>query len=331
LAYTLPGTPPGEYWIEVGLFEWGTWRGLNVLDGEGRIAGLSTRIGPVQITRARKPPDVNALYVERRLDIPVSQALQCLGSTFSTRTVRGGEHLDITLFWQATQRPTADYSVDLRLTSDEERVFLAGDLPLGRHDHPSTTWQKGEIVRSPHRVRIPAATASGRYAVEATLRGTQAIRLGEIEVQPTDRSFVIPKEIQHRLDIDLAGRVTLLGYDLKPEQAQAGDTLAVTLYWQALREMPESYKVAVQLIGAGGVLTQVDAVPVAWTRPTSGWVTGEVLVDTYALSIPDDAQPGTYQLIAGMYDERSLQRLAVLDASGAVVGDHVHLRDVPVR
>ena len=44
---------------------------------------------------------------------------------------------------------------------------------------------------------------------------------------------------------------------------------------------------------------------------------------------PDE--PGTYQLIAGMYDERSLQRLAVLDAAGEVASDHVPLHEIVIR
>ena len=48
----------------------------------------------------------------------------------------------------------------------------------------------------------------------------------------------------------------------------------------------------------------------------TGWLPGEIIVDEHVLSLPDDAPPGDYALIAGMYDESTLQRLAVLDASG---------------
>jgi hypothetical protein len=341
LAYTLPGTPPGTYWVEVGLFERGTWRGLNVLDAAGRIAGLSTRIGPVQIARpvrtGRAPPEADALGIARRLDRDVVPSLRCLGSTVPTRAIQAGEHLDVTLFWQAVADPGVNYTVELALAGTGDKVLLASGLPLGRHEHPPTAWKRGEVVRSPHRVRVPATTVSGRYAIEATLvdpggePAAQAVRLDDVEVQPTNRSFAVPEGIQHRLDANLARRAMLLGYSLEPEQARTGDSLAVTLYWQALDEMDTSYKVSVQLVGAGGVLVQVDAVPLAWTRPTTGWIAGEVLVDTYSLSIPADAQPGSYRLIAGMYDEGSLQRLAVVDASGVVTGDHVTLHEIAVR
>ena len=58
---------------------------------------------------------------------------------------------------------------------------------------------------------------------------------------------------------------------------------------------------------------------------------GEVIVDEHVLSIPADAPPGDYTLIAGMYDEGTLQRLAVLDARGTPTGDYVTLEGVVVE
>ena len=94
--------------------------------------------------------------------------------------------------------------------------------------------------------------------------------------------------------------------------------------------MTASYKVFVQLVSPVGVLTQVDATPMNWKRPTTGWITGEVIEDRYVLSIPTNAPQGTYSLIVGMYDEETLQRLPVLDASGAATDDHITLGSVVV-
>jgi hypothetical protein len=340
LAYSLPGTPPGEYWIEIGLFERGTWRGLNVLDEAGRLVDLSTRVGPVHIARPRMPPDPDALDIAHRLERDVVPALRYLGSTLSARSAQAGDALDITLFWQATQQPIEDYTVRLSLASGEEHILLADGLPLGRRGHPTTAWAEGEVVRSPHRVRLPAAVAAGSYGIEGTVLDEMgvavapAIGLPEIEVLPTDRLFAVPGEIQNRVDANFERQVRLLGYDLgvdEMRQLGAGDSLSVKLYWQAAREMNTSYKVSVQLVGSGGVLVQVDGVPVGWTRPTTGWVPGEVLVDEYVLLIPGDARGGPYQLILGLYDENSLRRLSALGSSGEIIGDHVLLREVEVE
>ncbi|MBN1582537.1 MAG: hypothetical protein JXA89_17645 [Anaerolineae bacterium] len=349
LVYSLPGTPPGTYWVEIAVFERGTWRGLNVIDARGWIVGQKSRIGPIQVMAPNKPPDVEALGIERPLDIAVGQTLKSLGSTLAIPgaantahvAVQAGDQIDVTLFWQAIKCMDRDYQVQLELVSDEGRFAVADGLPLGRDTHPTTAWEKDEIVRSPHRLRIPAAIEAGDYTLSATVIDEQdtaaagPLSLAEITIKPTSRQMTIPGDIEHVTNIDLGNQgtrlktVRLLGYDLAEADLPIGNTLSVTLYWQALEEMETSYKVFVQLLGPDGILTQADATPANWTRPTTGWIAGEVIVDTYALDVPKGAGPNC-QLIVGLYDEQSLQRLAVIDGAGNTIGDVVPLTDINI-
>ena len=365
LTYSLPGTPPGTYWIEIAVFEQGTWRPLNVLDEQGQIAGQRMTIGPLQIARPRVPPDVNTLGIARPLNTAAlpgrtqsfgrtqAFALKCLGSTLDVDAARPGEAIYLTLFWQAVHPLEEDVRLRLALvpeppSSSPARAFLLADaLPLGRQEHPTTAWQEGEIVRSPHLLRIPALADAGTYVVEGTPIDTRGqpiaapIAVAELTVKSIARIMAVPAEIQHVVQASLghpdalSPQVTLLGYDLDRERLQAG-TVAITLYWRAEQEMHASFKVFAQLIGASGVVAQADAVPMSWTRPTTGWAPGEVIVDPYTLSIPADGRmqsirEESYQLIVGMYDEETLQRLSVFDASGKIVGDHLVLQDVPTE
>ena len=219
-------------------------------------------------------------------------------------------------------------------------------LPLGRHEHPTHAWVEGEIVRSPHRVRVPVSAPAGAYRVEAvvTNRAGQPVSaplsVAEGSLEPTDRLMTVPQEVRRRVDATLGERAALLGYRLPghapaadgaPVRVAPGETLPIALYWQAQYEMKTSYKAFVQLVGETGVLAQSDAIPANWQRPTTGWLPGEVIVDEHVLSVPPDAPPGNYRLIAGLYDERTLQRLAALDASDAWVGDYVLLEGVVVE
>jgi hypothetical protein len=220
-------------------------------------------------------------------------------------------------------------------------LLLDGDLPLGRHEHPTSAWSEGEIVRSPHRLRVPLAAPGGAYAVEATVIDSTGrpvsspIIVAEGVLESTDRQMALSEPIRRRVDARLGAQVVLLGYDLPaqvdPVRLAPGEMLPVVLYWQTQREMALSYKVFVQLVGSAGALAQSDRIPVDWQRPTTGWLPGEVIVDEHILSLPDDAPPGEYALIAGMYDESTLQRLDVLDASGAAAGDHVTLEGIVVE
>jgi hypothetical protein len=152
----------------------------------------------------------------------------------------------------------------------------------------------------------------------------QTVAGGELEA--VIRQWSAPDGIQ-QLNANLGDQVTLLGYTATDD----GGTTTITLYWQAQREMPVSYKVFVQWVGAGGALVQDDAVPAGWQRPTTGWVPGEVVADEHLITLPASPPPGEYVLIAGMYDESTLQRLPTLDTSKAITGDHVVLERQVVR
>jgi hypothetical protein len=119
----------------------------------------------------------------------------------------------------------------------------------------------------------------------------------------------------------------LTGYSFSPAVARPGDTLLVTLQWQATSAMPIDYTVYTQLRDASGqVAAQLDSQPASGTRPTSGWQPGETVVDRKAVLLPADLPPGSYTLQVGVYDLATLQRLT-LAPSGA---DHVLLGTVPV-
>ena len=65
----------------------------------------------------------------------------------------------------------------------------------------------------------------------------------------------------------------------------------------------------VDWLAAGAIVAQRDAAPVDWTRPTSGWVEGEVVSDPQPLALPGDLPAGSYRLLVGLYDAETLQRL----------------------
>jgi mannosyltransferase len=138
--------------------------------------------------------------------------------------------------------------------------------------------------------------------------------------------------IQHPLRADLGGRVLLLGYTLSAEQVAPGDTLLLTLTWQALSPMAERYTVFTHLLDAGQVIqAQVDSEPQGGGLPTDRWTAGQIVQDSYALVVSPDARPGPHTLEVGMYLLETLDRLPVRDPdSGASLGDRVLLGSVEV-
>jgi hypothetical protein len=119
--------------------------------------------------------------------------------------------------------------------------------------------------------------------------------------------------IQHPLQVNLGDQVTLLGYDVSPDAVQPGQSLDLTLYWQARQEMSEDYTVFTHLVATEGrIVAQQDNQPAEGRYPTSIWDTGEIVVDRYHLTIAPDAPSGEYHLEVGMYLLATLERLKVV-------------------
>jgi hypothetical protein len=84
--------------------------------------------------------------------------------------------------------------------------------------------------------------------------------------------------------------------------------------------METSYRIFLHLLQPdGSLLVQADGEPADWTRPTTGWAVGEVVLETRTLEIPADALPGEYRLVAGLYDPDTGQRLPLPDGPTAVL------------
>ena len=95
--------------------------------------------------------------------------------------------------------------------------------------------------------------------------------------------------------------------------------------------MDTSYSVFLHLLDQDGqIVAPRDAVPRDGQLPTSLWLPGEVVADSYVLQPGQPLAPGAYRLIAGLYDPGNGQRLPVSDASGESGGDFVSLGTVTV-
>jgi hypothetical protein len=66
-------------------------------------------------------------------------------------------------------------------------------------------------------------------------------------------------------------------------------------------------------------VAQRDAEPQDGAAPTTGWVPGEVLDDTYAVDVPGGLPPGAYPIEVGVYEPRSGDRLSLADGDNHLV------------
>ncbi|MBI1876693.1 MAG: hypothetical protein HYR94_00355 [Chloroflexi bacterium] len=70
----------------------------------------------------------------------------------------------------------------------------------------------------------------------------------------------------------------------------------------------------------GHVLSQFDGQPLRGTYPTTHWIPGELIEDSYPLLVPSDTPPGPYRVFLGLYNETTGTRLPVPgDTEGRVI------------
>ncbi|HSJ56602.1 MAG TPA: hypothetical protein VLC95_05455, partial [Anaerolineae bacterium] len=130
---------------------------------------------------------------------------------------------------------------------------------------------------------------------------------------------------EYELAEEVDGRILLAGYDRTPRTPRPGETLSVSLVWQANAEIDTPYQSYVHLVDASGrPLVQSDHRPGDIFYPTTQWRPGERLRDDHALAVPAGTTPGVYYLVAGMYQ---------LAEDGAIVaiGDPITLGAVAVK
>jgi len=139
-----------------------------------------------------------------------------------------------------------------------------------------------------------------------------------------------PEEIQNPLDAKLGDEIGLSGYNLLTHEVEAGDILPLTLFWQALTQPQERYKVFVHVLDeAGHIVGQWDGEPGDGMNITTSWQPGETVADNYGVPVRPGTPPGEHRIEVGMYSAVSGQRLAIGEG-GQPGSDHLLLDSIEV-
>lgn len=226
-------------------------------------------------------------------------------------------------------QPGAPLTFDLYFARGSELAELPLALALGRPGTPEAAtatlwegalapgadWAEGELLCRRLHVQLPPATslAPGDYTWLLTA-GDQSVPFAPAALAASTRSFESPASAQATaVDATIGDAIRLAASEIAP----VGDTLSVTLTWQALSTPAADAKVFVHLLAAdGNLVAQSDATP-AGDYSTNRWVAGEYVLDRHRFALPPALAAGTYALYAGMYDPITGQRLPAAGADGA--------------
>ena len=107
-----------------------------------------------------------------------------------------------------------------------------------------------------------------------------------------------------------------------PASAKPGDSLPLTMTWQAEAAGKQDYMQFLHLIHeASGELRAFDQPPLGARLPTRLWYSSLADSETWQIPLPADLAPGRYQVWTGLYQASDLARLPAVDADGTAYPD----------
>lgn len=314
---TIPaGTAPLSYTVEAGVYLTGTNKWL---EAQGK---QSFTLGSITIQRGPAGAEPDA---QTQLNPPlVAGDVAIAGYDYVPVESHPGAEVNFTLYWQAQSKPRGEYHIVAALQDSGGQQYSIQTLKPLDGQYPSSNWLPGELVRDPQLFAISAEVPNGTYDLVVTPEGPggrgKPLRLGSVQVKGRERMMVAPS-IQVMQQAGWQDGISLYGYSLNAQEVKPGGELQATLVWQATGHPTENYKIFFQMLDAQNKLVaQADAQPCQGSCPTTSWLAGEYLPDTYTLHLKPDLPPGDYTLIVGFYDESTGQRLLL--KSG---GDHIPL------
>ena len=267
----------------------------------------------------------------------------CLSSyNINKNPIVPGDSLVVTLYWEQLQADDARYDVTLALvTPDDVGTTLENSESLQFKEMLA-----GQLNHTTHTIVLPKTIPPGKYQFHVFVSSSDAplslyndldkylgvyARLGNVSVFPADMTN---PDVLQPFNIALGEPAFMhwIGYNLPSQPVNNRHPITLTLAYDVHQPMTQDYTFFAHLINdEGHTIAQVDSEPVFGRAPTSMWVAGERLVDTYIINLPDATPPGDYTIMIGMYDWTTGERLPLFLDGQSVSNDVYHLPRLEIR
>ncbi|MDY7078929.1 MAG: glycosyltransferase family 39 protein [Chloroflexota bacterium] len=255
-----------------------------------------------------------------------------LGYHITPAAVAPGDTVDVTIYWQTLSQPDQNYAIFVHLLSDAGTMVAQRDTYPGLGSYPTAAWEPGVAFADTYRLHVPETAYApdvgyvqvGVYLPDGprltTSDGRDALRLATVEIQPA------PSQLPNPVNVDFDGQAMLVGYTLDRRVVRPGETIRLTLYWQALAPMETDYRIFAHVLGIENqVWANNDSQP---TPLTSQWQPGQVVEETRDLTVGLTTPPDFYDIEVGMYAGTS--RLPVVAEDGHWLDSRVLLSKIRV-
>jgi len=156
----LPGTPPGEYMIELSLYgmRHEIWLSPDQQD--------DVLLGPVKIPQREIAPE--RLDIQYQTEAVFGSSIRLLGYNIES-DFRSGGNIHLTLFWQALQSVDVSYTVFCHLVGPQGQMWGQKDNPPAAGFYPTDVWTAGQIIRDQYDIPISLEAQPGSCSLDVGL------------------------------------------------------------------------------------------------------------------------------------------------------------------
>ncbi len=245
--------------------------------------------------------------------------------------------------WQIDRAVDQNWSLFTHLITPDNVIIAQRDLypsggTLATSDlNTGFAWDNPIAIPVPDTAYapMPLTVEVGWYNLETGERmrlenGDETVVLGEIQLEPRASDLNVPNAGA----LNFGNLLELVGYEVSDISPNAGQEIALTLFWRALQPIPDDYTVFAHIIDPASttIYAGSDAQPAGWGRPTSGWQPGEIIEDIHLLTVNPDAPPSIYELEIGVYrqNDGQFERLRLVTPDGGMANDYAYLSRVRV-
>jgi len=275
--------------------------------------------------------------IPHKLDVsfPGSPA-RLMGYAVADDIVRPGAPLTVTLYWQALV-PMADRnSIFLHLVNSIGALSAQRDRSPSLGNIPTSHWKPGDVYADTHRLDPgETAYAPDDASVQVGLYRSNGARLSAYDAngQPLGDAVTLariqllprPGDMPNPVRVNFGDKVALAGYDVNARLIRAGETLSVTLYWQASNQLLIDYSMFIHFVDAHGqVIAADDGLPYTQPKRTTRWAPGQLMREVRLLRLPADAPAGLYEIELGTFSETE-GRLPIVAPDGHYLGETLDL------
>jgi len=304
IAITVPpATPPGDYHIRVTWVARASDAYLSYLDSAG-LAGIWAEVGIVTVLRPDFFPNASTIETLIIHDIQISSDFRLIGYTGNEESYRPGEMISMALYWNTSAEGQQPVTITARLGTTPLEQWMPFD---------GYAWREGETLAERRRFMLPRDLPGGDYSLFLNDE-----MLTTVHIEGVAREFELPP-IDNLLNIVFGNQLELVGYNVERE----GENLFVDVTWRSTVIIDQSFKFFMHFLDSSGrILQQIDTMPRENTYPTQLWAAGEVVTETYQVTITNELDT----LRIGVYDSQTMERLFVGES-----GNQTDYVDITIR